>query len=36
VKYLVFAAKHRGIGAVGAMVERASTAKAALTAQLRK
>jgi aminoglycoside phosphotransferase (APT) family kinase protein len=36
VKYLVFAAKQLGIGAVGAMVERARTAKAELAAQLRK
>lgn len=36
VKYLVFAAKHMGIGAVGAMVERARVAKAELDAQLRK
>ncbi|GAB3430092.1 phosphotransferase family protein [Flindersiella endophytica] len=36
VKYLVFAAKNLGIGAVGAMVDRACTAKAKLEAQLRK
>lgn len=36
VKYLVFAAKTMGIGAVGAMVDRAAKAKAALEVQLRK